>query len=238
MSEDNRDQVRYTSTGLVPGIIVAGLGVLFLLNNLHILRVYNWWLLWPVVLIAIGMTKLIDSPHHNERTGGAILVVIGGIFLGTNFGFLPWRIWAWWPVLLIGAGLMMLLNRTQAGCIAGIRVRPLTGKSADGVAVFGGFKRQISSTDFRGASYVAFCGGGEIDLRRAGMQSETAIIDVTAVCGGFEIKVPTTWLVANELVGIFGGASDETLQPDPHEPGVKRLIVRGTALFGGVAVKN
>jgi hypothetical protein len=40
------------------------------------------------------------------------------------------------------------------------------------------------------------------------------------------------------VVGIFGGTSDETVQPLPEAPGVKRLVVRGVAVFGGVEIKN
>jgi hypothetical protein len=91
---------------------------------------------------------------------------------------------------------------------------------------------------YRGAHYVAICGGGEIDLRRAQIQGESAEVAVTAFCGGFEIRVPTNWIVVNEIVGLFGGAADETHQPVPESPGVKRLTVRGTAIFGGVGIKN
>src|SRR5215469_11395678 len=145
MTGNNRDQIRYTSTGLVPGLIVAGMGVLFLLNNLNIVRVYDWWLLWPVILIAIGLTKLVDSPHHNEKAGGAVMLVVGGIFLATNLGYLSWRIWEWWPLILIGAGLMMLLNRTRTGFIHGIRTGSYTTRTPDAIAVFGGFKRQVAA---------------------------------------------------------------------------------------------
>jgi Domain of unknown function (DUF5668)/Cell wall-active antibiotics response 4TMS YvqF len=238
MGQDDHDHIRYTSTGLVPGMIVVGLGVLFLLNNLHIVTVRNWWALWPVVLIAVGLTKLVDSPRHGDRTGGIVMVTIGGVFLANNLGWLSWEVWEWWPLLLIAAGLFMLLNRTGAGLMAGIRLRPQGAPKADAIAVFGGFKRQVSTEDYRGASYVAIFGGGEIDLRRAQIQADSAVIDIQAIFGGFELKVPTNWLVVNEVVGIFGGTGDETLQPSPDMPGVRKLIVRGSAIFGGVGIKN
>jgi hypothetical protein len=238
MSREDRDRIRYTSSGVVPGVIVVGLGVLFLLNNLRIVRIYEWWLLWPVVLIGIGLQKLIDSQRGNDRAGGAIMVVLGGVFLSTNLGWLPGRIWEWWPLILIGAGIMMLLNRWDSRFIAGRQARPENSTKADAVAIFGGFKRQFTGDDFRGASYVAIFGGGEIDLRRAQMQVDVAVIEVSAIFGGFEVKVPTNWLVVNEVTGIFGGTGDETLAPSPDAPGTKRLVMRGTAVFGGVGIKN
>src|SRR5215471_15393594 len=150
---------------LIPGLIVAGLGVLFLLNNLHIFPIYNVWRFWPVILIAIGATKLIDSPHTNEKTGGAVMVVVGSLFLASNLGALPWSVWEFWPLILIGAGVMMLLNRTQLLSSTGFRSgsRP-PGLRADAVAIFGGFKRRVTGEDYHGAKYVAVFGGGEIDL--------------------------------------------------------------------------
>jgi len=37
------------------GIILIGLGVLFLLGSLNIFRWFNWGNLWPLVLVAIGV---------------------------------------------------------------------------------------------------------------------------------------------------------------------------------------
>jgi hypothetical protein len=38
--------------------------------------------------------------------------------------------------------------------------------------------------------------------------------------------------------GVFGAFGDNTTQPNPQIPGLKRLFVRGDAVFGGVDVKN
>jgi hypothetical protein len=37
--------------------------------------------------------------------------------------------------------------------------------------------------------------------------------------------------------GVFGGFADHTIHP-PSSPDMKRLIVRGAAVFGGVTFKN
>jgi hypothetical protein len=236
MRNDNREHISTNATGLLPGLMVAAVGLLFLLNNLNILPARNLWAYWPVILIVIGVSKLTDSI---DKTGGLIMVLVGGILLSTSLGLLSWQIWQFWPVILIAVGLLMLFNRTGVGLIAGLRFRPSEAAArADGIAIFGGFKRRVMSEDYRGAHYIAILGGGEVDLRRALIQGDLAHIEITAIFGGFEIRVPKNWLVVNEVVGIFGGAADETVQPLPEAPGVKRLIVRGTALFGGVGIKN
>jgi predicted membrane protein len=240
MKDDKREHISTTTSGLLPGLIVAAIGLVFLLNNLNIVRAHDVWEYWPVILIVVGITKLTDSTDSHEKTGGAIMILVGGLLLSSTLGLLSWSVWQFWPLILIGVGLLMLFNRSGAGLIAGLRFRPsdATSTKADGIAIFGGFKRRVATDDYRGANYVAIFGGGEIDLRRAQIQGDSATIEITAIFGGFEIRVPSNWMVRNEVVGVLGGSADETLQPLPEAPGVKHLIVRGTAFCGGVSVKN
>jgi hypothetical protein len=60
MTRDNRVFIRRRHTGLVPGLLVIGAGVLFLLDNLNVIYVEEWWRFWPFVLIVIGLAKLVD----------------------------------------------------------------------------------------------------------------------------------------------------------------------------------
>ena len=46
---------------LIPAIIVIGIGVLFLLNNLNVFYFWEWARYWPVILIAIGVVLLWKS---------------------------------------------------------------------------------------------------------------------------------------------------------------------------------
>src|SRR5450432_3359527 len=97
--------------GLIPGAIVIGIGVLFLLQNFHIAYIWDWWRYWPVALIAVGLVKLVDSTYGGGRVFGGILLVVGAIFLGSSLGIYDVSIGELWPLFLIGAGLMMLGNR-------------------------------------------------------------------------------------------------------------------------------
>jgi len=53
--------------------------------------------------------------------------------------------------------------------------------------------------------------------------------------GGIEIKVPEDWVVVNFGTAILGGFENKT-RPLPGAS--KRLVVTGTAIMGGVEVKN
>jgi predicted membrane protein len=227
--------------GIIPALVVIGVGVLFLLNNLNLFYMHDVWRFWPVILIAAGLAKLVDSPFEGGRNNGIVLVAIGAILLINTLGFIHLT-WAdFWPVILIGAGLLMLVNRLAPIPLVSTGSAP-SGVPADGLlnlhAVFGGVERKVNSDDFRGGHITAMFGGVDLNLRKAGMTVDTAVIDINVMFGGVDIKIPPNWLVILDGAMIFGGFSDKSVQPSPDMPGVKRLIVKGVAMFGGVGVKN
>jgi predicted membrane protein len=162
---------------------------------------------------------------------------VGGILLVGTLRLLPLGWGELWPLFLIGAGLLMLWNRGEGKLVIGVKVPRSSGVNT-GFAIFGGLQRQITTEDFQGGNFFAIFGGGEIDLRRANIRGDSAVIEINAIFGGFEVKVPQNWMVVNEVVGVFGGTGDESTQPPRDLPGVKQLILRGTAIFGGVGIKN
>jgi predicted membrane protein len=235
----NRQQEWNQAARLLPALIVIGVGVLFLLNNLHIVLLHNWLDYWPVILIAIGLVKLVDSTDQGGRMIGAVLIGLGGVFLARSLGYLEIRTRDLWPLFLIGAGLLMLWNRIAwPSPWPGGRRPAATANTINENAIFGGGKRHVTTSDFQGGFINAMFGGVELNLRKAGMAGDSATIDINTFSGGVEIKVPETWSVVLQGTAIFGGYSDSTVQPSANTPGVKRLIIRGTAFFGGVDIKN
>jgi hypothetical protein len=224
--------------GIIPALIVIGIGVVFLLNNLNIFFLHDIWRYWPVILIAAGLAKMVDSPLSNGKLMGGILVGVGALFLADTLGFLDlsWR--NFWPLVLIGAGLVMLWSRL-APPPAGV---PETPSGHEGVlneyAIFGGVERKVTTDDFRGGHVSAMFGGVEIDLRHAGMRGDSAVVDVNAMFGGVEFKIPPTWIAVPQIAAIFGGLSNKSVQTNADMPGAKRLFIKGSAIFGGVEVKN
>jgi|RhiMetdeSRZDD1v2_1073273.scaffolds.fasta_scaffold33175_2 predicted membrane protein len=101
-------------------------------------------------------------------------------------------------------------------------------------AFLGGIERRISALDFRDAEASAFMGGVKLDFRDAEMEGNEAEIDVSAIMGGIEIRVPRTWTVINHVTPIMGGVEDHTHSTD----GNKRLVIEGTVLMGGLTIKN
>ena len=103
------------------------------------------------------------------------------------------------------------------------------------MAILGGVSRGNNSRAFRGADLLAIMGGCQLDLRQAAIHGE-AVIEVFAMWGGIEIRVPEDWTVASHIVPLMGGVEDKTRPPQGAT--AHRLILRGFAIMGGVEIKN
>ena len=236
------------SAGLIFGFAIVAIGVLFLLDNFGV-PVGFLWGYWPVILIAVGMAKVVDSKDTSGRTGGAIIMLVGLVLIAdkVHLPFLNNRnLWDLWPLAIIALGFMLLWGALEGKGMAGIAgaswggrlSTPATPGNVNMFSIFGGSNRKVSG-DFKGADLVAVFGGGSLDLRNATMSADEAVINVNAIFGGFEIRVPENWVLQLQVAGIFGGHEDKTHQPDPRlVPNPKRLTVRGSAIFGGLGLKN
>jgi hypothetical protein len=232
----NRDDLG-SAERMVPAIVLIAVGAIFLLNNLHIVYAHEIFRFWPAILIAVGMVKLVDSSDNSGRAGGGVLVGLGAFFLARNLGFIEMSLWDLWPVVLIAFGLIMLFEGTPSWHF-GVQTRTGMAMNKES-AVFSGGKRVIMDQNFTGAKYDAVFGGFEVNLRKAEIAGESAVLELNAVFGGIEVKVPESWSVVMKGAGVFGGFVDNTIQPDPRlYPNPKTLIVKGGAVFGGVELKN
>jgi predicted membrane protein len=251
--------------GMVGGVILAGIGVLLLLQNLGIPFFEDLERYWPVILIVVGVAAAARSIGMGGRVWGGAVFAVGVIFLLSNFGVIHGNMWRFlWPGILIIIGLGMLartIDRQSYGdygastahakkfgedlkerIISDIHARIPRGGSVNQLsewAVFGGSRRRVDSQDFQGGEAFAMFGGAEIDLRKAAMTRDEILIEANAIFGGIEIRVPETWNVLVRGAGIFGGYEDETMdtrvRPEGKQP---VLIVNGFAVFGGVSIKN
>jgi len=150
-----------------------------------------------------------------------------------------------WPVIPIALGLYLLVDRTvwHGGIGRNASFEYASATTAEHrireSAVFGGGKRRINSQNFTGGRMEAVFSGFEMDLREASMQGDSAVLHIDVVFGGTEVRIPETWSAVVQGTGVFGAFADHTRQPDlSRTPNPKRLIVKGSAVFGGVEVKN
>jgi hypothetical protein len=104
------------------------------------------------------------------------------------------------------------------------------------VAIFGGVTRKGRWRIRRRTQALAVFGGIDLDLREAVFDGEEVEISGIWCFGGLDIKVPAGMEVRDQTVGIFGGTDIRDL--GEHQSGAPTLVIKGLALFGGVAVKG
>jgi hypothetical protein len=81
----------------------------------------------------------------------------------------------------------------------------------------------------------AVMGGCDLDLREAVPTVDPLAIQVFAMWGGIDIRIPPGWVVDIEAWPILGGVVDNTQAPALP---AHRVILRGMAFMGGVEIKN
>jgi len=221
---------------------VIAVGTVFLLDNLGIVRFHDVARYWPVILIALGVVRLVESRGTASIVFGGILTAAGGLLLMDNLGiiFFDWRLF--WPAILIGLGVLMLIRHMEWQQPSNSSDNPAAGPPPEPgnlnlFTIFGGGDRRIDAQNFRGGEIGAMFGGYEIDLRGAALAENQATIDVNVMFGGAEIHIPQTWAAEVRGTGLFGAFSDETMHPDPAT-NPPRLTITGSAMFGGVTVSN
>lgn len=251
------NETRHMPRGLFAGLFIVAVGLVFLLDQEGIVSAdYMLRFLWPAVFIFFGMDAAMCRTNGARRHVGYVLIGIGCLLLLSTLGILKFRIGfeLIWPIAFIWFGVWIILRSFShsgqpgggfnwLGDWARGMNQVVRGESTesefDNVAVFGGVKRRITSKNFRSGSVMSLFGGFQIDLTHAGIEGDTAVITASSCMGGGEIRIPEEWVIDIQGIALLGGYVDETHQIAPSDPSkAKKLIVKGTALMGGVVIKN
>ena len=207
---------------LIIGIFFVIHGLLLAADNLGLLAAWDYLRYWPAVVLLVGIYKLWQP---GRQLAGAILTIIGGSLLAQNAGLLRLSIFDLWPLLLIIAGIAIIARAT------GFEVP--AGGSRNIVAVVA--SRKVAPREFAGARIAAVMGGCQLDLTDSDLTQNPAVVEAFAMWGGVEIFVPETMEVIGEVVPFMGGFD---VKVAPVGTPQRQLIVRGTAIMGGIEVKR
>jgi len=227
------------SSQVVLGLLVVGMGVLFLLDNLDILNFRHAIGFWPLAFIVAGCVALFGNGTRSGRSGnymGGVLIAVGLLMIVSRMGYFTISWGTLWPLVMIALGGLVLYRSLGPGRVAreGVAAGASPDNVVDIVAVLGGFERRVGTQDFRGGEITAVMGGCALDLRDASIVKE-AVINVFTIWGGINIKVPPDWTVVLNGTPVMGGFAEKTARPPDAS---KRLVITGYAIMGGVEVRN
>jgi predicted membrane protein len=226
---------------VVFGIFVVVAGVLLLAFNTGSLpEEYKGYVFsWQSLIIAIGVINLFS---RDSWLCGLVMVSVGSFFLLPEihqFDFEFKKVF--WPALIILIGLVIIVRRSHFQRFFQ-KKKKQNYKLEDGfieeINVFGGSKRRLDTTIFRGGEVVNVFGGTELDLRGTTLSDEKNVLEVICVFGGMHLIVPSDWTVHVETTALFGGWSDKRETISIEDKGKNELFVKGVTVFGGGEIRT
>ncbi len=216
--------------GMVLGILLIIVGVLFGLNALNLTDINfffdGWWTLLIIVPCFIDLFK------DKDKTGNIIGILVGVILLlGCQeiISFdLIWKLA--FPIILVIIGISMVFKNVFK------HDKKLTQKSEKEYwATFSGQNLEFNGEKFDGCELNAVFGGIKCDLRGADIK-EDVTIKASSIFGGITIFVPKDMKVKVSSSSLFGGVSNYSSKKANKE-NVKTLYVNAECVFGGVEIK-
>ncbi|MDQ2712479.1 MAG: cell wall-active antibiotics response protein [Acidobacteriota bacterium] len=263
--DDRNDWIRYSNldqshiplvtrrsrnSRLVLSVFLIAAGVLLFLSNLGIMPIWQIWIFWPLFPLISGLLRLTSGGTLGSRMWGGFAVGFGVLFLLSNLGVihLNWHDGRWaFSLGLIAVGFVALVSvlessrQPQAGS-EGVPAKCSTDNYQDALndlAIFGHVKRRSESQAFQGGELTSIFGNIEVDLRRAliSAPSRSALLNVTAVLGAVQIKVPQSWRIHVAGTGILGSFEDNTVPPNTGLD-APTLVITGSAVLGAVQIED
>jgi predicted membrane protein len=252
-AQDGRERTR--------GYIFAGIGTWLFLNSEGLLTVRIWDLVWPLILVLIGLSLIFRTggPRRRRRRNYGPDGPFGssGPFgpngplgpsgpLGPDGPLASNAPFGRRDSPSSGASAQFAAGTVESSSTtSSTGVYPDRAEKVSMFAVWSSVRRASAASPFRGGDITAIMGGGQLDLRLATIPSgEEAVIDIVAVMGGVEIIVPPTWEVSTPIMPFMGGVEDKRFPLLPTDPNVTRretggrLVLRGLVMMGGVHIKT
>lgn len=232
--------------GIIWGLVIIALGVLWGLNEANVLSFTlffdGWWTLFIIIPSLIGLIT------DRDKKGSLICLAIGVLLL-VNCYFDLWQYKKFlFPIIVVIVGASIIVGNifekeqpqpampqqdgTQPQEVYGQPVYIPQGNQE----YYASFSSQNYQFDkgFAGGKFCATFGAIVIDIRNADIV-HNCVIDAKATFGGIDIYVPSDVRVVVKSNSFFGGVSDKTNKNLP--PDAKTIFINSSNLFGGTDVK-
>jgi predicted membrane protein len=224
------------------GMVLILVGTWMLLSNFGVIAVGFWRIVWPLLIIWLGLTLIrqtlwrgrrLSPPGWNPPGGPSDGPIVDGPMPDTAIPDMPTPDMTMPDMSIPGTPIPDVSIPHMSGDAGG--QRPGNAASAPSqpyakffsnfeewegpgrISIFAALaasKRSSSDSPFRGGDMTAFMGGCQLDLRLASIpRGGEAVIDVFAVMGGLEVWVPQGWAVVSQVFPFMGGVDDKRLPP-------------------------
>jgi len=218
------------------GIALILFGVLIFLDQIGLSSFgYIVSTFWPVIIIAVGISHLLSS--NKSMFVGIAITSIGVLLQASELNLIQGGFWgAFFPLLLVLIGASILLSKRRSKWLNN---RESTKDSINFYNILSGTKQKVESSNFMGGNVYTMFGGAQIDLRKASIAPEGAVLDLSCAFGGIEIKVPYGWNIVTAGTPILGALDNKTivdLNKDNNNSPV--LKINYFVIFGGIEIKN
>lgn len=259
MKNQNKNCASGNNGGFITGLVLILLGLLFLGVNFGWISPDQKLLLfsWQSLLILIGVVSLCKR----NFTTGFVLIAVGGFFIIPRVARVYPEIFGdistdftrtFWPALLIVAGVFILFSRylfrprrSRRNCChtdlhsdtryEGRKQTLTSGFNYN--AVFSGGEYIVLDPVFAGGGLNAVFGGITLDLRKTTLSEGENLLSVNALFGGITLYIPSEWVVELKIDSFAGGVDDNRSRNTSYDT-TRKLIVKGSSVFGGVEIKN
>ena len=215
---------------IILGVAIVAVGAMLLLDRLGVPGLANtlgtWW---PMFVVAAGIASLISSPRN--FLWPTAIIAFGALLQFDQLEMIDFNPWQMiWPAILIIVGLSILFNRSDKSIQKAIK-----DKQQNITSIMSGGEYKNNSTDFKGAKITAVMGAAELDIRESTIKTE-ATIEVTAFCGGIELRIPKGVMVKNHTNCILGAAEIKTPTPASNKSPVLNIV--GDVIMSGLEIKD
>ena len=204
-----------------------------------------WWVFtWPAILIACGIFVGIKNRFNN--LSWIVMIMIGCLFLAdevmTDIDLHDYIA----PIALIAVGIVFILrpkhrmrrrNEWRTNFRSPVSDVSDNSEFIDDSTFLGSMNKTILSKNFKGGEINCVLGGAQIDLSQADIQGQ-AVLEINQVFGGTKLIVPSNWNLKIEIVAVLGGVEDKRTVQSTAVDMNKVLVLKGTAVFGGLEIKN
>ena len=219
-------------------VLIIVLGAAFLLQRLHVVSFGIWGIVWPAVIMGLGISWMI-------KRFSIFAVAVAGLglyFLLFNLGatafVLTWSII--WPGLLVLLGLTILYeafvphkNKFCGVNFSGNKDKRSQYREENGFVSyecsFSEENRKVAAEDFLGGDIEISFGKSELDLTAIKRVNQNAKLDVDVSFATFDLIVPKTVRVFLKSDKAFGAIQ---MNGEPNPDATMAINVDGDVSFG------